>query len=111
MRCLLSLALIPLLLAPVMAQDLVAKTDAKTPAEEQKCFKLPKGFEAQLVASEPDIQKPMQMAFDSKGRLWVTTSHHYPWAAAAGQGTDKLFVLSDFDDKGKAKSVRSSTTN
>ena len=106
MRCLLSLALIPLLLAPVMAQDLVAKTDAKTPAEEQKCFKLPKGFEAQLVASEPDIQKPMQMAFDSKGRLWVTTSHHYPWAAKPGEGTDRLYVLSDFDQKGKANSIK-----
>ena len=90
MRCLLSLALILLLLAPVMAQDLVAKTDALSPAEAQKKFKLPKGFEMQLVAAEPDIQKPMQMAFDSKGRLWVTTSHHYPWAAKPGEGTREV---------------------
>ena len=57
---------------------------------------MPAGFEVQLVASEPDIQKPMQMAFDAKGRLWVTTSYHYPFAAPQGKGTDKLFVLSDF---------------
>ena len=97
-----------LLLAPLTlpAQDLVAKTDAKSPEDERKSFKLPVGFEAQLVASEPDIQKPMQIAFDDKGRLWVTTSRHYPWAAENGKGTDKLFVLSDFDKNGKAKTVK-----
>lgn len=92
---------------PAVAQDLVAKTDALSPEDEAKKFKLPEGFTAQLVASEPDIQKPMQLAFDAKNRLWVTTSHHYPWAAEAGKGTDKLFVLSDFDPKtGKAKKVQ-----
>ncbi len=106
MRCALALFVSCLFLVPVSAQDLVAKSDAKTPAEEQKSFRLPKGFEMQLVASEPDIEKPMQMAFDAKGRLWVTTSHHYPFAAESGKGTDRLYVLSDFDETGKAKSVK-----
>src|SRR5262245_7842701 len=83
----------------------VAPTDAKTPAEELTAFKLPPGFAAQLVASEPDIQKPMQCAFDARGRLWVTTSYHYPFPAEAGKATDKLFVLSDFGPDGKAKKV------
>jgi len=86
--------------------DLVAPTDALSPADERKAFTLPLGFDAQLVASEPDIQKPMQMAWDAKGRLWVTTSYHYPFAAPLGKGTDKLFMLSDFDPAtGKAKKV------
>jgi len=106
MRYLLSLAFSAVLLAPAFSQDLVAKTDALAPADAQKKFKLPKGFEIQLVAAEPDIQKPMQIAFDAKGRLWVTTSHLYPWAAKPGEGTDKLFVLSEFDEKGKAKTVK-----
>ena len=62
----------------------LAPTDPLSPAE-RKAFRLPPGFEAQLVASEPDIQKPMKMAFDAKGRLWVTTSHHYPFAAPQGR--------------------------
>ncbi len=106
MRFPLALAFYLLLLAPVAGQDLVAKTDALSPAEEQKAFKLPKGFEIQLIAAEPDIRKPMQMAFDTKGRLWVTTSHHYPWAAKPGEGTDRLYVLSDFDETGKAKTIK-----
>ncbi|MEO2091309.1 MAG: YqgE/AlgH family protein, partial [Gemmataceae bacterium] len=105
---LLSLAL--LLPAATVAQDLpvdlVAKTDALSPADEAKKFKLPPGFTAQLVAAEPDIQKPMQMCFDARGRLWVTTSYLYPFAAEPGKGTDKLFVLSDFDAGGKAKTVQ-----
>jgi putative heme-binding domain-containing protein len=85
----------------------IAPTDALSPADERKAFTVPAGFEVQLVASEPDIQKPIQMAFDAKGRLWVTTSHHYPFAAPAGKATDKLFVLSDFDpETGKAKKVQ-----
>ncbi len=92
----------------LLAQEpsLVAPTDALTPAEEQKKLIVPDGFEIQLVASEPDIQKPMQMAFDAKGRLWVTSSYHYPFAAPAGKGTDKLFILSDFGPDGKAKKIQ-----
>ncbi len=49
--------------------------------EERALFHLPPGFEIQLVASEPDIQKPINLNFDSSGRLWVTSSQMYPWPA------------------------------
>src|SRR5690349_18833152 len=52
--------------------DIIRKTEARTPEEERKAFHLPPGFEVQLVASEPEICKPMNMAFDAKGRLWIT---------------------------------------
>ncbi len=91
---------------PNLPPDLMAPTDALAPADERKAFTVPAGFDVQLVASEPDIQKPIQMAFDAKGRLWVTTSYHYPFAAP-GKPSDKLFVLSDFDPAtGKAKTVQ-----
>src|SRR5262245_19148418 len=59
----------------------VCMTDPLTPEQGQKTFHLPSGFEIQLVASEPDINKPMNMAFDARGRLWVTTSREYPFPA------------------------------
>ncbi len=94
------------LAGPALAQPQIAPTDALSPADEQKTFKLPPGFEAQLVAADPDIGKPIQIAFDAKGRLWVTTSRHYPFPAGPDEKpSDRLFVLSDFGADGKAKKV------
>ena len=59
----------------------VVETNALSPEEQRAKFKLPPGFEIQLVAAEPDINKPMNLAFDAAGRLWVTTSTEYPYAA------------------------------
>jgi putative heme-binding domain-containing protein len=53
----------------------------RPPAEEKALFHLPPGFEIQLVAAEPEIQKPMNVAFDAAGRVWVTGSTLYPWPA------------------------------
>jgi putative heme-binding domain-containing protein len=59
-------------------------TPPGAPAEERAKFHLPPGFEIQLVAAEPEIQKPINLSFDAAGRLWVTGSESYPWPA----GTD-----------------------
>src|ERR1051326_2381199 len=56
----------------------VRPTEPLTPDQEQKSFQLPPGFEIQWVAAEPDINKPMNMAFDATARLWVTTSRESP---------------------------------
>ncbi|AWM35846.1 Cytochrome c [Gemmata obscuriglobus] len=92
---------------PNLPPHLMAPTDPLSPADERKQFTVPPGFDVQLVASEPDIQKPMQLAFDAKGRMWVTSSYHYPFPPANAKATDKLFILSDFDpETGKARKVQ-----
>jgi putative heme-binding domain-containing protein len=86
--------------------DYVRVTEALTPQQELTNFHLPPGFEMQLVASEPEIGKPMNMAFDARGRLWITQSKEYPYAAPLDRpGRDKVMVLSDFDEKGHAQKV------
>ena len=90
----------------VQAGPPVATTDPLTPAEQLKKFKLPEGFEIQLVASEPDIQKPMNLAFDARGRLWVTHSIEYPFAATDPEATrDGLTILDGIGPDGKATKV------
>ena len=86
----------------------VAPTEAMSPAEQREKFRLPEGFAIELVAAEPDIQKPMNMAFDARGRLWVTHSIEYPFAPKDGAPhRDGLTVLSDFGPDGRArKAVR-----
>lgn len=52
---------------------------ALSPQEQRSLFHVPPGFEVQLVAAEPDIQKPLNLNFDAAGRLWVTGTAMYPW--------------------------------
>lgn len=80
----------------------IRATGPQTAEEELKGFILPPGFEIQLFASEPDIEKPMNITFDAKGRLWVTSSFEYPFPMVGKTGTDKLTILEDTDGDGKA---------
>ncbi len=82
----------------------VRTTDALTSAEQQKKFHLPPGFTIQLVTEEPDIHKPMNLAFDALGRLWVTTSIEYPFAAPTNRpARDRVMIFEDFGPDGRAR--------
>ena len=111
LRCLQSaLILFSGALATLAATDPFAEgvrpTPWHSPADQQKSFKLPPGFEIQLVAAEPDINKPMNLAFDAKGRLWVTTSIEYPWAAPTNKpARDRLMIFEDFEPDGRARKI------
>src|SRR6185503_14772135 len=77
-----------------LGPELVARTPPLSPEEERLKLKVPPGFEVQLVAAEPDIRKPMNLAFDERGRLWATGSIEYPWGAKEGEtprDTIKIF--------------------
>ena len=79
---------------------------AANAAEEQKALHVPPGFEIQLVAAEPDIHKPLNLAFDDRGRLWVTDTVEYPYPAKEGtRPRDTVKILSDFGADGRARKV------
>ncbi|MCO5237015.1 MAG: c-type cytochrome [Chitinophagaceae bacterium] len=80
----------------------IRTTEALSPEEERLGFRLPEGFEINLFAAEPDIGKPMNIAFDARGRMWVTQSHEYPFPAKPGKGGDKVTILEDTDGDGRA---------
>ncbi|MEJ0054325.1 MAG: PVC-type heme-binding CxxCH protein [Bacteroidota bacterium] len=81
----------------------IRSTDPRTPEAELAGLKVPPGFEITLFASEPDIDKPINLAFDAKGRLWVTSSFEYPFPSSqTPKGTDRITILEDTDHDGKA---------
>jgi putative heme-binding domain-containing protein len=102
---------LPLLAAPGLSQNKadpyaanIAPTDPRSPADERKAFRLPPGFEMQLVAAEPDIHKPLNIAFDARGRLWVSETVEYPFPAR-GRGRDAIKILEDFAEDGRARKI------
>ncbi|MGC4003790.1 MAG: hypothetical protein QM811_11960 [Pirellulales bacterium] len=71
-----------------------------------KSCKIPEGFEIKVFADEkdfPEIAKPCQIAFDSKGRLWLGCMPSYPqWKPGDPEPRDKLVILEDTNNDGKA---------
>lgn len=104
-------ALTPWMLAVLLVaaedpfQAHVRPTDPLTPDAQRRTFHVPPGFEVQLVAAEPEIQKPMNLAFDSRGRLWVSGSIEYPYAAKEAPGRDAIRILEDTNGDGRADKV------
>jgi putative heme-binding domain-containing protein len=69
---------------------------------ERKEFKLHPELEINLFASDPDIAKPIQMNWDSRGRLWVASSEVYPQIKPGQQPTDKIVILEDSNGDGRS---------
>jgi putative membrane-bound dehydrogenase-like protein len=66
--------------APEASKPPAEKSKALTPDEERAAFKLPPGFEVELIAAEiPDVAgKFIAVVFDQKGRMWTMTAFEYP---------------------------------
>lgn len=99
------------------------RSKALSPAEQLKTFKLPEGFTIELVASEENgVINPIDLAFDSQGRMWVTTGEMYPLDPArkknskglsSGEiedyyqlkkrGTDRILIIEDPTKQSKSK--------
>ncbi|MCS7471061.1 c-type cytochrome [Stieleria sp. ICT_E10.1] len=65
---------------------------------------LPPGFRCEVFASEPDVQQPIAMCFDGRGRLWVAECYTYAerpdrWVDDL---RDRIIILEDTDGDGRA---------
>jgi putative membrane-bound dehydrogenase-like protein len=58
------------------------------------------GFQAELIAAEPDVHQPIAFAIDERGRLWVVEAHSYPSKQPAGKGRDRVVIFEDGDGDG-----------
>ncbi len=74
------------------------------PSESMKHYSVPEGFHLDLFVSEPDLGgKPICMAWDERGRLWVAETYDYPnERQKEGSGRDRIRICEDSDGDGKA---------
>jgi len=70
--------------------------------KQRAAFNLPEGMEINLFAADPVIAKPVQMNFDSQGRLWVVSSSIYPHIKPGAAENDRVLILEDTDNDGYA---------
>src|SRR5262249_12242093 len=66
------------------------------------------GMKINLFASEkefPELINPVQMAWDTKGRLWVAAWRNYPERTPTSKTGDSLLIFEDTDGDGKADKV------
>ena len=72
----------------------------------QTKIEVAEGYKIELFADEktfPDLANPVQISFDSKGRLWVATMASYPhYRIGDPLPKDKLIIFEDTNKDGKA---------
>ncbi len=74
---------------------------AGLPAEEAAAaMKLPEGFQVKVGATEPQVQQPIAMAIDDRGRVWVAEAYEYPIRAKGEKGRDRILIFEDTDGDG-----------
>ncbi len=57
----------------------------------------------ELFAAEPDINKPIFMAWDERGRLWIAEARDYPHNVKPdGMGNDSIKICEDTNGDGRA---------
>lgn len=88
---------------PALGQTFVPTDIPSTdPAVELRSFRLDPKFEIHLWAADPMIEKPIQMNWDGRGRLWCATSATYPQLIPGRTPNDKVVILEDTTGSGKA---------
>lgn len=79
------------------------KGEPMSAEETARTMELPPGFKCVVFASEPDVQQPIAMAWDPKGRLWVAENYTYAENPARWDTNlrDRIIILEDKDNNGK----------
>ena len=90
---------------PAEVQKVPADSPALSSDEALKTFYMPPGYQLELVASEPLVQDPIVMDWDTQGRLWVVEMPGFvPDLQAPEPFTEpvgKVVVLEDTNHDGK----------
>jgi glucose/arabinose dehydrogenase/mono/diheme cytochrome c family protein len=89
----------------IVPEKLIPPAPVLTVEQALKAFTIEKGFIIEAVAAEPLIEKPVALAFDTKGRMWVCEMRGYmPNIDGTDEDkpTGRIAILEDTNGDGKA---------
>jgi len=80
------------------------KSEPMSPEETARTAELPEGFRLEVFASEPEVQQPIGITFDDKGRLWVAECYTFAETPLRWDMKlqDRVIVLEDTNGDGKS---------
>jgi putative membrane-bound dehydrogenase-like protein len=105
----------PFVLALLLVLESIGYSDIPTPfntektpggpmpaSEAAKTMELPPGFKCEVFAAEPDVQQPIAMAWDARGRLWIAECYTYAENPDRWNLTqrDRILIFEDKDNDG-----------
>jgi putative membrane-bound dehydrogenase-like protein len=72
-------------------------------ADAAKGFRVPEGFHVTVFAAEPDVQNPIAMAWDRRGRLWIAENYTYAEQSRKFdlRLRDRVLIFDDVDADGR----------
>lgn len=65
------------------------------PTEAITRLNVPPGFEVTLAAAEPEVQQPIAITYDDRGRLWVAESYSYNGSKFTDDPHDRILIFED----------------
>lgn len=71
-----------------------------SPMEAVARIHAPPGFKITLAAAEPDVQQPIAIAYDDRGRLWVAECYSYAGSNFTDERRDRILIFEDADGDG-----------
>jgi len=89
----------------IVPEKLIPPAPVRTVAEALKAFTIAKGFVIEPVAAEPLVEKPVALAFDPAGRMWVCEMRGYmPNIDGTDEDkpTGRIAILEDTNGDGQA---------
>lgn len=74
------------------------------PEDSMRYTQVPADFDLQLFAAEPEVVKPIYLAWDARGRAWVVEARDYPYGLVpeGEPGKADIKICEDTDGDGRA---------
>lgn len=88
---------------PEDTEPLAVSHPQLSPAASAATITLPERFTASVFAAEPDVQNPIDMAWDHRGRMWIAENYTYAKTGVRFRDDlrDRVVVFTDEDCDGK----------